>query len=121
MRLQVPDADVEDALEILTVQPEFGPEVDSLPVTPTRNLEESGDEPSTSNPYEILVLAAPFIIGGVILLLKEGQSAVVVRGSKVGIISPLGVHWFGMAALIFGFALLVLYLCLRHKLRKDSR
>lgn len=84
------------------------------------------------NPYEILILAAPFIVGGGILVLQKGAGLVdaydadpvsgrgsVIQGHYKGIIEPSLFHWIRILSLITGGTLVLLYLHLRFR-TKDA-
>jgi hypothetical protein len=126
MRLQVPERDAERALEILNGKAGLNPEPPDEPVP----LEPEADFPeSSNNPYEILLLATPFILGGILLLLKTGGAAVVIhggansvraRGSYNGVIDASMVHDIGIIGLVIGGALVLLYLYVRRELSRDS-
>jgi len=83
-------------------------------------------EESSNDPYEILILAAPFILGGIILLLHTGAGLISAHRANAGatdstlrrgiyrdVIDPPLVHAIGVIGLVIGVGLVLFYFYVR--------
>jgi hypothetical protein len=129
IELQVEEQDVKRAMAILDGKIGIGTDPDDVTDSHNRRAEavEPDDERSNGNPYGILILAAPFILGGMILLLKNGAGAVVIRpsdnlrtmGSYNAVIDPSMVHDIGIIGLLIGITLVLFYFYVRGEIGRN--
>ena len=85
-----------------------------------------------NNPYEILLFAAPFLLAGIMLLLKSGPAAILAHGSTTkgqstmrygtysDAINPSMVHTIGVIALVIGCGLVWFYFYIYRQIRMDE-
>jgi uncharacterized integral membrane protein len=121
VKLQVPEQDVDRAIEILDGNAGLNPDgiADSAE---NSSMEESFYEVrSNNNPYAILILACPFLLGGLILVLKKNAAAAVGHIRAGTMIDPPAVRDIGIMGLVIGGALILVYFYILRELRKDSR
>ena len=121
VKLQVPEADVDRAIEILDGNAGLNP--DDIADRPEDPSTEGSfyEERSNNNPYAILILAVPFILGGMILVLKKNAAAVVGHVHSGTVLDPSAVRNIGIMGLVIGGGFILLYLHTLREIRKDSR
>lgn len=79
----------------------------------------------TDDPYKILFIAIPFLIGGTLCLLQKRSAAVMIHpehhapGSYHDTISPSMQHSFGVAEIAIGVSIVLFYFYLRRQIRKE--
>ena len=82
-----------------------------------------------NNPYQILILAAPFYVAGTMMLMQRGQAGMVAEAADGGrivtsfqilTISEETVHTLGVVLLLLGIAITCFYFHLRKLIERDN-
>jgi hypothetical protein len=84
-----------------------------------------------NNPYQILLLAVPFILGGILLLLQTGSAAIEINplspsgkfeapGLYQEAVSASMQHWLGAIGVLVGAGILGFYFYVRGQIGKNS-
>jgi uncharacterized membrane-anchored protein len=117
VRLLVAEEQAEEAHRILKNSDQLSPEEQAatFPTEPAK--QESKEEKTNSNPWEILAIALLFFLPGVYLLLQI-RPAWMRRGSTMVPVSVL--HGAGWLAIAVGLSFTVLYFYTRRSLARDK-